>query len=151
MFRVESNVSAIDDILTHSLSINSKHVILYAERPKVVDVVHAMKRGAADFLDLPFKECLLLASLNSVIKQKETDLEQTMFVSSVASRLTRLTIRENSILEQILLGSRNKIIAFKLGISQRTVENHRSHVMNKMGARSIAELINMINSVSKKD
>ena len=151
MFRVEPYVSAVDDILTHSLSRNSTYVILYAERPKVVDVVHAMKRGAADFLDLPFKEGLLVASLNSVFIQKESDLEQTMFASSIASRLTRLTIRERNVLEHVLLGSRNKIIAYKLGISQRTVENHRSRVMNKMGARSIADLINMINSVSKKD
>ena len=151
MFRVEPNVGTIDDILAHSLSRNSKHVILYAERPEVVDVVHAMKLGAVDFLDLPFKELLLVASLNSVIIQKESDLEQTIFASSVASRLTRLTIRERNVLEHVLLGSRNKIIAYKLGISQRTVENHRSRVMNKMGANSIADLINIINSASKKD
>jgi FixJ family two-component response regulator len=110
-----------------------------------------MKLGAVDFLDLPFTELLLVASLNSVIIQKESDLEQTIFASSVASRLTRLTIRERNVLEHVLLGSRNKIIAYKLGISQRTVENHRSRVMNKMGANSIADLINIINSASKKD
>ena len=151
MFRVEPNICAIDDVLAHSLSRNSKHIILYAERPKVADVVHALKQGAVNFLDLPFKEDLLLASLNSIVVQNEADLEQTVFASSVASRLTRLTIRERSILEEILLGSRNKIIAYKLGISQRTVENHRSRVMKKMGVRSIADLINTINSASKKD
>jgi len=149
MFRIEPFTSSIDDVLVHSLSKNSKHVVLYAERPQISDVVYAMRQGAFDFLELPFKELEVIASLNRVVDQKRFILDQTLSASSTASRLARLTMRENSILEQIMLGNRNKVIAHNLGISQRTVENHRLRVMSKMEARSTVELLNMVNNLNK--
>ncbi len=149
MFRVKSKISDIDDILKHSLSRNSKYVILYSERPEVIHVVYAMRNGAFDFLNLPFKENELIASLANVTEHKRNEFEKIEFRCSVASKLTRLTLREHSILEQIISGNRNKVIAYNLGISQRTVENHRLHMMAKMEARSIAHLIKMLSALSK--
>jgi len=105
--------------------------------------VEAMQRGAFDFLQKPFRDQELLDRVQKALARDRERREQLRGDESVRQRLDSLTGREAEVLELVTSGAPNKIIAHKLGISQRTVEIHRAHVMEKMGADSLAELIHM--------
>jgi len=126
-------------------------VIVYSSKPALDFVVDVIKFGAFYFLEIPtdkerLVESLIRASDYNLIHQEILSKESAML-----SRLTRLTIRESMILKKIIEGTRNKIIAYELNISQRTVENHRASIMMKLEAKSITHLINMINNIEKKN
>lgn len=102
--------------------------------------VRAMRGGAVDFVEKPFSEEAILASLHLA----QTHLEPRAPGGDggiAADRLKRLSPREREVLEGIVEGLPNKLIAFELGLSPRTVEVHRARVMDKMQARSLSELI----------
>jgi two-component system response regulator FixJ len=105
--------------------------------------VEAMKLGARDFIEKPINDEVLLASIGSALdagqKRAEEDAEQAAFRQAISS----LTDRERDVLEGLIAGKPNKIIAFDLGISARTVEIYRANVMTKMNAGSLAELVRM--------
>ena len=107
-------------------------------------VVDSIKAGATDFIDTPFTKDDLLSSLqrSQQIVKRQALLNIKKF--DILSRLSRLTVRENEILFEMRSGHPNKIIAYHLGISQRTVENHRANIMTKMGASNLAALMNML-------
>jgi FixJ family two-component response regulator len=118
-------------------------VIFITGHGDVPMAVQAMKEGAFDFLQKPFRDHELLDRVNSAIKQ---DAENRLSIEKqveLARRLALLTTREREVMNLIVEGSANKVIAIDLGISERTVEIHRSHVMEKMGARSVAHLVKM--------
>lgn len=98
--------------------------------------VRAMKAGAVDFIEKPFSDQVMLASIESALKQpvRATD-------PALMERLASLTPREREVLELLVIGHPNKVIAHRLDISPRTVEIHRAHVMEKMKARSLPELV----------
>lgn len=103
--------------------------------------VEAMKIGAVDFIEKPFDDELLIASVRSALGrwQRETrhDAERTKQLEKLAS----LSNRERDVLEGLVAGKPNKIIAFDLGISPRTVEIYRANVMTKMNAGSLSDLV----------
>ncbi|MGA8170311.1 MAG: response regulator [Methylocystis sp.] len=105
--------------------------------------ITAMKRGARDFFEKPLDTDALLASIRSVLTpgndQHPADAESQM----IRERFISLSKRENELLSALLKGKQNKDIARELGISVRTVEIHRAHVMEKMQAVSLAELVKM--------
>ena len=105
--------------------------------------VEAMQKGAFDFLQKPFRDQDLLdrikRALSHYTEQRRTEQERC----TILERLQRLTAREREVMEQVVEGKANKVIAFELNISQRTVEIHRARVMDKMGAASLADLISM--------
>src|SRR3954452_16688470 len=105
--------------------------------------VEAMKLGAKDFIEKPINDEILLASINTALdvgqKGAEEDAEGASFLKAISS----LSDREREVLEGLTAGKPNKIIAFDLGISARTVEIYRANVMTKMNARSLAELVRM--------
>jgi two-component system response regulator FixJ len=108
----------------------------------VAAAVKAMKAGASDFLEKPLREEALIAAINQAMGQRRQN--HTIADSeSVAARLRQLTDREHQVLTGVLDGLQNKMIAYHLGISSRTVEVHRANVMAKMGARNLAELMRM--------
>jgi FixJ family two-component response regulator len=148
MAHVDSPASQIKDILDLRKSIRLDSIILYSDKPDLRDVVHAMKFGAFDFLKTPLGEDELKSCLTMAAEQNSLNLTILQEKALILSNLTRLTIRENSVLELIIKGNSNKVIAYNLHISQRTVENHRAHIMQKMSAKSIAQLMIMLNSVS---
>lgn len=116
--------------------------IVISGQGDIAAAVQAMKAGAFDFLEKPLGEKVLIAAINSAIEQKRpgrtgADCER------VAERLSQLTGREYQVLTGVLDGLQNKMIAYHLGISSRTVEVHRANVMAKMGARNLAELMRM--------
>jgi two-component system response regulator FixJ len=105
--------------------------------------VEAMKIGAADFLEKPFDDETLLASVKSALSRLEKDAQRENEHTELNNRLATLSTREREVLEGLVAGKPNKIIAFDLGISPRTVEIYRAHVMTKMNAGSLSELVRM--------
>lgn len=106
--------------------------------------VEAMQQGAFDFLQKPFRDQDLI---NRVQKALERDLEHRAALGqkdAIRARLLTLTPREREVLELLAQGKQNKVMAGDLGLSQRTVEIHRAHVMEKMEARSVAQLVRML-------
>ena len=121
-------------------------VIVITANGDVPLAVEALKRGALDFLEKPFDDQALLASLREALIQNE-GAETRKGDAAVAAKLESLTERETEVLTCLLKGSPNKIIAYELGISPRTVEVHRANIMHKMKAGSLAELVRMSVSV----
>lgn len=102
--------------------------------------VAAMKAGAIDFLEKPFEADALLAALEAALHQvaRKNSAEDA---EASRQRLQKLTSREHEVLEQLVAGRSNKEIAAQLRISPRTVEFHRAHVMEKMAAKGLPELV----------
>jgi two-component system response regulator FixJ len=118
--------------------------IMIADDTNVATAVQAMKAGAADFIEKPFEDGVLIAAINRVTTQEAKGSAITADSEKMVHRLRRLTGRERQVLAAILDGMQNKAIAFKLGISSRTVEVYRANVMAKMEARNLAELMRMV-------
>ena len=105
--------------------------------------VEAMKIGAADFIEKPFDDERLLAAVRSALGRWEMDSQHETELTGLLDKLTTLSSREREVLEGLVAGKPNKIIAFDLGISPRTVEIYRANVMTKMNAGSLSELVRM--------
>jgi two-component system, LuxR family, response regulator FixJ len=118
-------------------------VIVITGHGDVPLAVEAMKSGAVDFLEKPFEDDLLLASVRSALNRSRQNAARDAERAEVESRLATLTNRERDVLEGLVAGKPNKIIAFDLAISPRTVEIYRANVMTKMGAASLSELVRM--------
>ncbi|HVB14994.1 MAG TPA: response regulator FixJ [Stellaceae bacterium] len=104
--------------------------------------VRAMKAGALDFIEKPFAAEAIVASIDAALARLASG-EEDPLMATAASRLGLLSPREREVLQGLLAGLPNKSIAYDLAISPRTVEIHRARVMDKMGARSLSELIRM--------
>jgi two-component system, LuxR family, response regulator FixJ len=105
--------------------------------------VEAIKGGAADFLEKPFDDDVLIAAIRAALKVQATDNEQEAGRAAIHDKLAALSNREREVLEGLVAGQPNKTIAFDLGISPRTVEIYRANVMTKMEAKSLSELVRM--------
>ncbi len=105
--------------------------------------VEAMKCGAVDFLEKPFDDDVLLASVRSALNRSEESAAVEAERAEIRTRIAALTQRERDVLEGLVAGHPNKIIAFKLEISPRTVEIYRANLMTKMKAGSLSELVRM--------
>ena len=105
--------------------------------------VEAMRNGAVNFLQKPFKEQQLLESVQQGLHLEREGSAVRAQADVVAARLAGLTKREQEVLASLLRGLRSKEIAFELGIATKTVEEHRANLMRKMNAASIAELVAM--------
>lgn len=113
--------------------------------------VEAIKHGAEDFLTKPFRDQDLLDCINMAM---DKDLEQRHKLDervSIERCLSTITTRERQVLDRVVAGKANKVIAFELNLSHRTIEVHRSHVMEKMQAHSLAELVKFMQVVTKKE
>ena len=106
--------------------------------------IQAMKAGAADFLEKPIRPDELLASIGRALERIRDSGKLLEWRKTAAERLARLTPRERDIMDLVVQGRPNKIIAHDLGISQRTVENHRSAVMKRTGVASLPDLIRLV-------
>lgn len=122
-------------------------IIVMTGHGDVPIAVQALKAGAADFIEKPFDDEALLAAVRSALEASQRMREREAEVEDIASRLASLTPRERQVLDRLVAGQPNKTIAYDLGTSPRTVEVHRARVMEKMGARSLSELVRMALSV----
>ena len=105
--------------------------------------VRAMRAGALDFIEKPFDDTTILASIADAIGKHTNRASPKSIDAELATRLKSLTAREREVLELLVSGDPNKVIAYRLQISPRTVEIHRARVMEKMRAKSLPELVRM--------
>ena len=118
-------------------------VIFITGHGDVPMAVQAMKEGAFEFIQKPFRDQDLLDRINHALRQDADNRTNAARRSEVQHRLESLTPREKQVMNFIVDGSANKVIAIDLGLSERTVEIHRAKVMEKMGARSVAHLVKL--------
>jgi two-component system, LuxR family, response regulator FixJ len=103
--------------------------------------VRAMKAGALDFIEKPFDAETMLAGIRRALEISKHARNRLADARAAQELLALLTPRERHVLEQLVAGRSNKIAAYELGISPRTIEIHRAHIMNKMNARSLSDLV----------
>jgi two-component system response regulator FixJ len=118
-------------------------VIVMTGHGDVQLAVQAMKIGAVDFLEKPFDDTAMLAAIRSALERGQHDAGQQANRARSIEKLAVLSNREREVLDGLVAGKPNKIIAFELGISPRTVEIYRANVMTKMEANSLSELVRM--------
>ena len=109
--------------------------------------VEAMRKGAVDFIEKPYHEEQLLEKIRGALSENAEHRQVREEKQVTLERLAELTPREKEIMDRMIAGQANKVIAIELNISQRTVEIHRSRVMHKMGTHSLAQLVRMVLSV----
>ncbi len=119
-------------------------VIIMTGHGDVPLAVRAMKAGAIDFLEKPFEEATLLNSIRVALASRAKSQSKSADSEALQAKIAELTPREKEVLDQLVDGHQNKMIAYNLNISPRTVEVYRGRVMEKMGARTIAELVRMV-------
>ena len=110
--------------------------------------VSALQRGACDFIEKPFHNEELLSRIERALELDRQIAARQQHDHAIASRLDQLTQREREIMQRVVAGKLNKQIADELDISMKTVEAHRARVMEKMGVRSLAELVKIVMSVN---
>lgn len=105
--------------------------------------VEAMKKGAVDFIRKPFRDQDLLDRIHEALNEDADHRQQFADLESIRNRVAKLTPRETEVFERVAEGQANKVVAIDLNISERTVEIHRSQVMQKTEARTLADLVRM--------
>ncbi len=118
-------------------------VIVITGHGDVPMAVEAMKIGAVDFLEKPFDDDALLASVRAALNRHERDAQREAERNQILDRIAALSARERQVLDALVQGHPNKVIAFDLGISPRTVEIYRANVMTKMQANSLSDLVRL--------
>lgn len=132
------------DLLTHITERGlSLPVIVITGQADVPLAVNAMKQGAVDFMEKPFSADALVSSVRKALNRNACRPENEANVHDIQTRLASLSTREQEVLDGLIKGKPNKIIAHELGISHRTVEIHRSNLMKKTQAGSLPELVRM--------
>jgi two-component system, LuxR family, response regulator FixJ len=118
-------------------------IIFVTGHADVPVAVRAMRAGAIDFIEKPFTEDLVLAAVRRGLEQAFSRRQASAAAASARASIAKLTDREREVFNQLVQGHPNKVIAANLDISPRTVEIHRSRVMDKTGARSLSDLVRL--------
>jgi len=118
-------------------------VVIVTGHADVAMAVQAMRTGAIDFIEKPFDEGALLASVQNALSYAEEAHRNDDVKAAIQCNLDRLTPREREVFDQLIIGHANKVVARALDCSPRTVEIHRARVMEKMSATSVAHLVRM--------
>ena len=122
-------------------------VIFITGHGDVPMAVGAMKAGAADFIQKPFRDQDLIDRIHKALEQDKSRRASRAEEDVIRERLSLLTPRETEVMQRVVRGQANKVIAMDLGVSQRTVELHRARVMRKLKMRSLAELVHAVDRI----
>lgn len=126
-------------------------VIFITGHGDVPMAVEAMRAGALDFLQKPFKDDELIRRVQKALAQDAQERAELSERAQLRQRFEALTPREREVARLIVAGQANKVVALDLGLSERTVELHRAHVMQKMGVRSLPQLVQMLLLIDPPD
>lgn len=118
-------------------------IIIITGHADVPMAVQALRSGAFDFIEKPFNDDALLARVQLAVRRDIDRLTTARLGADIQNRLARLTPREQEVMKLVVEGNSNKAIAAVLELSPKTIEVHRAHVMEKMEARSLAELVRL--------
>lgn len=110
----------------------------------VADAVMAMKGGAVDFMQKPVDNAVLVARIRLVLAEESGDISTIDDLNGIRRKIGSLTAREHEVMQLVVMGNTSKMTGRRLGVSHRTVEIHRSRIMKKMDAASLAELVRMV-------
>jgi FixJ family two-component response regulator len=135
-----SGLELQQELIVRQIKIPIVFITGFGDVPMAVD---AMKSGAIDFIQKPFRDQDLIDAINLALQQDRERRERIDALNMINERLGTLTPRETEVMQKVVQGCANKVIALDLGVSQRTVELHRARVMRKMGVRSVAELVRL--------
>jgi FixJ family two-component response regulator len=124
-------------------------IIFVTGHGDVPTAVEAMKQGAIEFIQKPFREQQLIDAIQKALQINLKNIKRLEKIKKTQTKLSLLTNREMQILEAVVSGKANKVIALELSLSQRTVEIHRAHVMEKMDVKSLAELVKIVIDASQ--
>jgi FixJ family two-component response regulator len=119
-------------------------IIFLTAHGDVPMAVKAVKAGAVDFIQKPFRDQDLIDKIQHAIEEDARIRTKLADRQEILSRIESLTPREHEVMDMVVAGNANKVIAIDLGLSQRTVEIHRARVMRKMGADSVSQLVQMV-------
>jgi two-component system response regulator FixJ len=125
-------------------------IIFITGHGNIQDSVIALKAGAKDFIEKPFENDVLLKSISQALQEEKTRTEVRATKVELARKFAKLTPREREVMHYIVEGVSNKHLAVLLGVSNRTIEVHRSRIMAKMGANSLPELVRMALSMDRR-
>jgi two-component system response regulator FixJ len=117
-------------------------VIIVTGQGDIRTAVRAMKAGASDFLEKPYRDQTLLGAIEATFK-KEGRIARDRDIAEAVQRIATLSPRERDVLDGLMAGRPNKLIAYQLGISVRTVEVHRARMMERLGVRQLAEAVRL--------
>ena len=135
-----SGLDAQDELNARGINMPIIFITGYGDVPSAV---RAMKGGAVDFLSKPFDAETLAERIREALRADAERHTARNELAAIQARTAKLTPREREVLERVAAGQANKRVAIDLGVSERTVEIHRSHVMQKMGVRHLADLVRM--------
>ena len=132
------------DLQERLIAMNSRLPIVFITgHGDIPMAVEAMRRGAVDFIRKPFREHSLLDRINEALEIEDGKRRTQLDKQQVLDLLSSLSERELEVLELVAEGKMNKVVAQDLGISERTVEVHRSHIMHKLGVQTLAQLVRL--------
>ena len=118
-------------------------VVIMTGHGDVPLAVEAMKLGAVDFLEKPFEDDRLIGMIEAALRQAEPGVKSEAVTSEIQSRIASLSPREHQVMDGLIAGLSNKLIAREYDISPRTIEVYRANVMTKMQAASLSELVRL--------
>lgn len=122
----------------------SEPVIVMTGHGDVPMAIQAMRAGVSDFIEKPFSDDAILGAVRTALASRESRDEMESERARIAAHLAALSGREREVMDGLVDGKANKVIAYDLGISARTVEVYRANVMTKMGAKTLSELVRMV-------
>jgi two-component system response regulator FixJ len=132
------------DLVRRLKELGAPHpIVMITGHADVPLAVEAMKAGVDDFIEKPFDDEVLLSSVRSALDRCAGNEREDAERSDIQNRLAQLSARERQVLDGLVAGHANKVIAYDLGISPRTVEVYRANLMTKMQAGSLSELVRM--------
>ncbi len=133
------------ELLEHLAEMRFAHpVIVITGRGDIQTAIKVIKAGAVDFIEKPIDDQEFLIAVRSALASDLERQQANSEIAQISAHLAKLTAREREVLDGMVQGHPNKVIAYNLGVSQRTVEVHRARVMEKAGVRSLSDLVRMV-------